>query len=126
MVISHGNTSGDSITAYEDSVFDSLVELVSSAPKLTSVILRADVLQLPSRFWNTLLSKPLRHLEIKNWSTFSPDFQITEPLILDKFVLSYHANTAKMLEVRRSLICFGELMALKCGFQSLSELVPLR
>jgi hypothetical protein len=107
MIISHGDHTEDSFTAYEDSVVEPLLELVNTAPKLTSVILRGDVRQLPSRFWSALLSKPLRHLEIQSWTSFAPDVQIADSLLLDKFVLSYHESTAKLLEVCPFLISLG-------------------
>jgi len=100
IIISCGDLAAGRSGRYDDSTIESLLELVNSSSKLTSVTVCGDVLELPSRFWNALLRKPLRNLEIHNWASVAADLQVdvTQSLMLDKLVLSYNETTDKLLK----------------------------
>jgi hypothetical protein len=104
LIISHDDPQGDHRSNYNAAILDSLESLLSSTPKLVSVTLKSDVRQLSASFWNTLLSKHLRHLEVQGWKSISDDYQVLAPLVLDKFVLCYHQRTSRLLDASLDLI----------------------
>lgn len=107
LVISYDARCEQGYTAPEEITQDDLLKLVKATPMLMSVTLHEDVPQISSPFWVALLSKSLRHLDIRGTAVVPPDLQLSlvDSPVLDKIQVNYSPGTEKLLKVCRSMYC---------------------